>query len=108
MQQRLQNLNADQRLAVWMQGIADRRNSGKGVKHWCQENSISEKIYYYWQRRIFRTAQEHQDTEFAELYRFRLVSLIAVFVEISGVNMQVYTGADEPTLSALFRVMSLC
>ena len=46
MEQGLQKLNADQRLAVWTQRIADCHSSGKGVKHWCQENNISEKTYY--------------------------------------------------------------
>ena len=108
MEQGLQNLNADQRLAVWTQRIADCRSSGKGVKHWCQENVISEKTYYYWQRRIFKMAQERQSPEFAELHSFRPVSPIAASLEISGVNVQVYAGADELTLSALFRALSSC
>ena len=108
MEQGLQKLNADQRLAVWTQRIADCRSSGKGVKHWCQENDISEKTYYYWQRRIFKIAREHQDTEFAELHSFRPISSVAASVEISGVNVQVYAGADESTLSALFRALSSC
>lgn len=108
MEQGLQKLNADQRLAVWTQRISDCRSSGKSVKHWCQENDISEKTYYYWQRRIFKMAQEHQGTEFAELHSFRPASPIAASVEISGVNVQVYAGADEPTLSALFHALSSC
>ena len=47
MEQGLQKLNADQRLAVWTQRISECRSSGKGVKHWCRENDISEKTYYY-------------------------------------------------------------
>ena len=108
MEQELQKLNADQRLAVWTQRIADCRSSGNGVKHWCQENGISEKTYYYWQRRIFRMAHEQQIPEFAELHSFRPVSAVAASLEISGVNVQVYAGADEPTLSALFRALSSC
>lgn len=50
MEQELQKLNADQRLAVWTQRISECRSSGKGVKYWCRENDISEKTYYYWQR----------------------------------------------------------
>lgn len=57
MEQGLQKLNADQRLAVWTQRIADCRSSGKGVKHWYQENDISEKTFY-WQRRIFKLARQ--------------------------------------------------
>lgn len=53
-------------------------------------------------------AQEQQSPEFAELHSFRSVSAVADSLEISGVNVQVYTGADEPTLSALFRALSSC
>ena len=108
MEQGLQKLNADQRLAVWTQRIADCRSSGKGVKHWCRENDISEKTYYYWQRRIFRMSQEQQTPEFAELHSFRPVSSAVASLDISGVNVQVYAGADEPTLSALLRALSSC
>ena len=108
MEQGLQKLNADQRLAVWTQRIADCRSSGKGVKHWYQENNISEKTYYYWQRRIFKMAQDQQTPEFSELHSFAPVSAVAASLEISGVNVQVYAGADESTLSALFRALSSC
>ena len=53
-------------------------------------------------------AQEQQGPEFAELHSFRPVSPIAASLEISGVNVQVYAGADELTLSALFRALSSC
>ena len=46
--------------------------------------------------------------EFAELHSFRPVSPIAASLEISGVNVQVYAGADELTLSALFHALSSC
>lgn len=104
----LQKPNADQRLAVWTQRIADRRSSGKSVRHWCQDNDISEKTYYYWQRRIYRMAQEQQAPEFAELHSCRPVSSVAASLKISGMNVQIYAGADEPTLSALFRALSSC
>ena len=68
MEQGLQKLNADQRLAVWTQHITDCRSSGKGVKLWCQENDISEKTNYYCQRRIFKMAQHQQTPESAELH----------------------------------------
>ncbi len=108
MEQGLQKLNADQRLAVWTQRISECRSSGKGVKHWCRENDISEKTYYYWQRRIFKITREQQSSEFAELHSFHPVSAVAASLEISGVNVQVYAGADETALSALFRALSLC
>ena len=108
MEQGLQKLNADQRLAVWTQRISDCRSSGIGVKRWCQENAVSEKTYYYWQKRIFRMAREQQTPEFAELRSIQPISSAVASLSISGVSVQVYAGADESTLSALFRALSSC
>lgn len=106
MDQGLQKLNADQRLAVWTQRIAEYRSSGISVKRWCRENGVSEKTYYYWQRRIFRGAQEQQTTEFAELHGPRFNTPAVALLEIAGVSGQVYADADEQTLRALVRALS--
>ena len=53
-------------------------------------------------------AQDQQTPEFAELHSFAPVSAVSASLEISGVNVQVYAGADESTLSALFRALSSC
>ena len=106
MDQGLQKLNADQRLAVWTQRIAECRSSGTSVKSWCRENGVSEKTYYYWQRRIFKLAQEQQTPEFAELYGPRFHTPAVALLEIAGVSVQVYAGADEQTLRALVRALS--
>ena len=53
-------------------------------------------------------AQDQQTPEFSELHNFAPVSAVAASLEISGVNVQVYAGADESTLSALFRALSSC
>ena len=108
MEQGLQKLNADQRLAVWTQRIADCRSSGKSVKNWCQDHNVSEKTYYYWQRRIYKMAQGQQTTVFAELHSFTPLSPAVASLSISGVAVQVHAGADEQTLSALFRALSSC
>lgn len=101
MDQGLQKLNADQRLAVWTQRIAECRSCGTSVKSWCRENGVSEKTYYYWQRRIFKLAQEQQTPEFAELHGPRFHTPAVASLEITGVSVQVYAGADEQTLRAL-------
>ena len=106
MDQGLQKLNADQRLAVWTQRIADCRSSGTSVKSWCLENGVSEKTYYYWQRRILRVAQEQQVPEFAELHGAHSHSSAVASLEIAGVSVQVYAGADKQTLRALLHALS--
>ena len=96
MEQRMQKLNADQRLAVWIQRIADCRSSGKSVKHWCQENDISEKTYYYWQKRIFKMAQEQQTPEFAGVHHCCPVSsVISYYVLMKSENNDVMKTAKN-------------
>ena len=48
MEQGVQKLNADQCLSVWPQRIAACCSSRVSDKHWCRENGISEKTYYYY------------------------------------------------------------
>jgi len=40
------------RLQTWAPVIRDCKNSGVTVKAWCEENSVNEKQFYYWQRRV--------------------------------------------------------
>ena len=106
MEQGQQKLNADQRLSEWTQRIEERKNSGISVKNWCRENGVSEKTYYYWQRRIFRGAQGDSSPEFAELHGSGFRAPTVASLEMAGVSVQVYAGADEQTLHALFRALS--
>ncbi|EMS69213.1 IS66 family insertion sequence element accessory protein TnpA [Ruminiclostridium cellobioparum] len=47
-----QKLTHEYRLSQWAPIIHACRNSGMTVKAWCQENSINEKQFFYWQRRV--------------------------------------------------------
>ena len=67
---------------------------------------MSEKTYYYWQRRIIKLAQEQQTPEFVELHCPRFHTPAVALLEIAGVSVQVYAGADEQTLRALVRALS--
>ena len=106
MEQGQQKLNADQRLSEWTQRIEERKSSGISVKNWCRENGVSEKTYYDWQRRIFRGVQEDPSPEFAELHGSGFRAPAVASLEMAGVSVQVYAGADEQTLHALFRALS--
>ena len=52
----LSQLNHNKNLAHWQQLVYDCRNSGMTVKAWCAENGISEKTYYYRQRKVWDAA----------------------------------------------------
>ena len=114
MEQGLQKLNAENRLAEWTRRIAECRSSGVSVRQWCQEHGCTEKTYYYWQRRIFKLAQEQKQPEFAEISNRAFVrassyspSIVAT-VEIQGARVHIHPGADEQTLGALLRALSSC
>ena len=68
MEHRLQTLNAAQRVQLWAERIAECRSSGKSVRAWCRENEISEKTYYYWQRRLYeQMVSAAERVDFAEI-----------------------------------------
>ena len=53
MEQSLQVMSKQERLENWTARIMACRSSGMTVRAWCRENGLSEKTYYYWQRRLF-------------------------------------------------------
>ena len=70
MEHSLQRLNAVQRVELWAERIAECRSSGMSVREWCRENEISEKTYYYWQRKLYQQMiSATQRADFAEIPR---------------------------------------
>lgn len=54
----------EKNLVKWTPIIQKCRSSGIGVRPWCRENNVSEKQFYYWERRIkgkdFETQKENK------------------------------------------------
>lgn len=65
MENGLQTLNQQKKIAAWSERIAACRNSGDTVKVWCQANGVSAASYYKWQKKIFELTSAQQ-TDFAE------------------------------------------
>lgn len=65
MEQNLQRVNANQRVEVWGQRIVACRNSGMTVREWCSQEGLSEKTYYYWQRKLYQMVLE--ESTFVEI-----------------------------------------
>lgn len=91
------------------------RDSGMTVRAWCQENGLSEKTYYYWQRRLFQTLSEQQQAiqqpAFAEITptpNVRPPGGVAVTARISGVEAEIYNGADAATVETVLRILKSC
>jgi len=107
MEQRLQTLNANQRAVVWAERITACRSSELSVRAWCRENQLSEKTYYYWQRRLFKLTTEQQPS-FAELTPaiVRNRPDLAAKVWIGGSEAEIYNGADAGTIEVILQFLS--
>ena len=113
MEQSLQVMSKQERLENWTARIMACRGSGMTVRAWCRENGLSEKTYYYWQRRLFQTLSEQQvshKTAFAEITPPQPVCSVhvAVTVHISGVEADIHNGADASTVETVLRILKSC
>ncbi len=113
MEQSLQVMAKQERLANWTARIAACRGSGMTVRAWCRENGLSEKTYYYWQRRLFDTLSQQKAVQstFAEITpttRNRPDSCVAVTVRISGAEADIHAGADAAIVETVLRVLKSC
>ena len=48
----MNKIESEENFKKWTPIIKKCRNSGIGVRPWCRQNNISEKKFYYWERRI--------------------------------------------------------
>ena len=115
MEQSLQVMSKQERLENWTTRIMACRSSGMTVRAWCRENGLSEKTYYYWQKRLFQTLSEQQQAiqqpAFAEITpapNVRPSCGVAVTVRISGVEAEIYNGADAVTVETVLRILKSC
>ena len=115
MEQRLQVMSKQERLENWTARIMACRSSRMTVRAWCQENGLPEKTYYYWQRRLFQALSEQQQTicqpAFAEITpepNVRSSGGVAVTVRISGVEADIYNGADAVAVETVLRILKSC
>ena len=107
----LQRANQQHRLAEWSRRVEACRSSGLPVGQWCQENGIAVSTYFSWQRKVFQALQEVQEVTFAEvpvMERPQPCAHIIAAMEVSGVQIQVYEGADEATLQAILQAAKSC
>ena len=107
----LQQLNGQNKVALWAERISECRNSGLSVKSWCKGKGICEATYYKWQKRIFTMAQAQQEPRFAEVtpvLEAKRDSQIAVSIQAGDVEANIHNGADPATVESVLRILKLC
>lgn len=107
----LQQLNGQNKLAVWAERISECRSSGLSVRTWCKENGVCEQTYYKWQKKIFTMAKAQQGLQFAEVtpvITMNSNSQIAISIHAGGIAANVHNGADPTTVESVLRILKLC
>ncbi len=117
----LRSLNQAQRIELWSKRIADCRNSGKSVSAWCEENKVNPKTYYYWQKRIFKQVTACDSAQFIEINAepiHKIItpticentskSKIVARINCSGIGIDIYSGTDANTISAICQGIQKC
>ena len=112
MEHSLQALNAAQRAQLWAERIAECRGSGMSVRAWCRENKISEKTYYYWQRRLYQqmvsTAEAVSFAEIPHEVQTGPSSGAAAKISLAGATIEIYPGADAQMIQAIVQTLKSC
>lgn len=107
------------RLRSWKEVFQTRAESGLSVKEWCHDNDIPESRYYYWQKKLRRTAIEaackekfveiHPDNFPTELSADRVLSPISndavMSIEVNGMHLNINGQVPEDVLATVLRVM---
>lgn len=121
----IQSVGQRQRLLEWSQRVADCRQSGMSVKRWCEENGVTTKTYYTWQKKVFTAMVEQQRTQledipaeepcFAELPApGQMIAVqaekprLAASIRIGSATVDFYDGADPDMVKALCQVLKQC
>lgn len=117
----IQTLGQRQRLLEWSQRVADCRQSGMSVKRWCDENGVSPKTYYTWQKKVFSVMVEQQKLQleakgregcFVELPAPQSIQQVpgnlAASVQVGQVSVNIYSGADPELAQALVQALKSC
>jgi hypothetical protein len=120
----VQKVTHEIRLQQWIGIIKERRSSGKSVKSWCEEKGISEKSYFYWQRRVREAAcqeltayQEQQaakaepiDTNTPVFAECRIpedshAGGTAITIHLNGAVVEIHHGAKASVIESTVRAL---
>lgn len=109
----IQRANQQHRLVEWSRRVEACRRSGLPVGQWCRDNGIAVSTYFSWQRKVFEALKGVQEVAFAEVPVMEGEGAshsehIVATMEVSGVRIQVYEGADRATLRSILQAAKSC
>lgn len=49
-------MSKQESLSLWKQRLEEQKNSGMGIREWCESKQLSKDAYYYWRKKIQKEA----------------------------------------------------
>ena len=99
-------------LTVWTERIAACKSSGKNVSAWCEENGINPKTYYYWHYKLLKVERAYSEPVASTFYDISPCAdsdkRAVATVHIGLFSTDIYSGADEETITAICRALKTC
>ena len=110
----LQIIKENNNIAEWSRQVEECRNSGLSVRSWCEQHQIAVSTFHYRQQKVWKALQK--SSQFVEVplsfddSRDNIIAAtkIAASVRIGGICAEIHNGADEATLTAIFRALKSC
>jgi transposase-like protein len=113
---KIRKVTREYRASQWAECIKECRSSGMTIRDWCDENGVSEKSFYYWQRKFRNEACQllEQNSKsalalpsFAEIDMSQPVKseTLAVTIRIGEITADIHNGADPATVESVIRTL---
>lgn len=99
--------------AAWMQMVKACRESGMTVEHWCIQNHISSKTYYYRLKKVCHLILS-QGEEYPEICSLPVAqpepaipdnTSENVTLRLTGMSIEIPRGIDEYTIATILRAV---
>ena len=119
---RAQNVVRKVQMQGWAHQIDECERSGLSVRHWCEENGVNTKTYYYRRKRVreelFESVESGSAAQLSQwtpkqmevpvfaAFPMRRRSELAVTVQIGAYVADIHNGADAETVEGVLRTLT--
>ena len=90
------------RAQTWAMLIQESKTSGLTNKKFCEQRGVSEKSFYYWQRKLRSHIIESSEPQLVPLDR-TVISGDALDIRFRGAELKLPAGVDIDAVAALLR-----
>ena len=104
----IRTLRQEQNLVLWSKQVEECNSSGLSVTQWCKENNIPVSTYWNRQRKVFESFTERSEKSFVEVSvqpEIKTTDSVAVTINSGNFTVDIHSGADENTITAVLRAM---